>query len=368
MLSHLPAKRPPSPLGLLRSACLVAAAAALPARATATPAAGNPPAAAPCSTGVGCQLPDQQGWAVSDDNPNGGLAAIDNMKVTATGTIGALCWWGCYFDFNTFGDCGPGTGDDFTVIYYDDDTCSGLPTSVRAGPLPLTLTNAFATGNVATHAGISLNEFQYEATHAPVAVSAGECLWIEIQNHTTQDCFWLWSTSATGDGRSAQSGVLSKSPQAFDLAFCVDVATTSDGCASSLATTYCTAKVNSSGCTPSITAHLQGSSLSIDAEQVLPGPIGLLFYSVNGQRSTPFQGGYLCVMPPLKRTAVQTPSATGAPPCTGVYSFDFTAYVASGKDPTLVPGQQAWAQYWMRDGGAPFGTGLSNALTFSVCP
>ncbi len=353
---------------LLRTGCLLAAAAALPASVAAALPAGGSPGPAACSAGVGCQLPDQKGWALSDDNPNGGLMALDNLKVTASGTIRALCWWGVYFDFGAFADCAPGTGDDFTVSYYNDDGCTGMPGSLRAGPLSITLSNKFATGNVASSSGITMAEFQYEATHAPVAVSAGECVWIEILNHTTQDCFWLWSSAAPADGRSAQSGLFGSTPQAFDLAFCVDIATTSDGCASSIATIYCTAKVNSSGCTPSIGASFQGLDLIIDAEQVLAGELGLLFYGVHGPGGGPFQGGFLCVTPPVARTAAQVSSATGSPPCPGVYAFDFTAHVASGKDPALVGGQQVWMQYWTRDSGVPSGTGLTNGLTFSLCP
>jgi hypothetical protein len=352
-----------NPHDVLRSVVLCATACAFPASAL----AGDSSVPVACSTGVGCQLPDQQGWALSDDNPNGGLKALDNLKVTTSGTIQAVCWWGLYFNFDTFADCGPGTGDLFTVTYFNDDACSGIPGSLRAGPLPITLTNKFATGNVASASGISMVEYQYEATHAPVAVSAGECLWIEILNHQTQQCFWMWSRSHPADGHSAQSGVFGSTPQPFDLAFCVDVATASDGCASSLATSYCTAKVNSSGCTPSISARLQGLDLSIDAEQVLAGELGILFYGVSGPGGGPFQGGFLCVTPPAVRTGVQTSTATGSPPCPGVYTFNFSAHVASGKDPTLVAGQQVWAQYWTRDGAAPSGSGLTDGLTFTVC-
>src|SRR5688572_22224212 len=191
------------------------------------------------------------------------------MQVTTNGTIQSLCWWGVYFNLDAYADCGPGTGDRFSVTYYNDDACSGVPGSLRAGPLPLTLSNKFATGNVASASGISMAEFQYEGKHAPVAVNAGECLWIEILNHTTQDCAWMWSSALPADGRSAQVGVFGTTPLAFDLAFCVDVGTESDGCNTSLATSYCTAKVNSGGCTPSLSAHMQGLHLVIDAEQVL---------------------------------------------------------------------------------------------------
>ena len=348
----------------LRGVCLFAALATLPTSAR----AGDSASAAACSTGVGCQLPDQKGWAISDDNPNGGLwEAQDNLKVTASGTIQALCWWGVYFDFGTNSDCGPGSGDHFSVTYFNDDACSGVPGSVRAGPLPLLLSSKVATGNVASSSGISMAEFQYAGTHAPVAVTAGECLWIRIVNHTTQDCFWMWSSAHAADGHSALTGVFGTTPQPFDLAFCVDVATASDGCASTLATSYCTAKVNSSGCTPELSARLQGLDLVIDAKQVLAGEVGILFYSIAGPGGGPFQGGFLCATPPVVRTAPQISSATGSPPCPGVYSFNFSAYVASGQDPTLVSGQPVWVQYWTRDSGAVSGSGLTNGLSFSVC-
>ncbi len=62
----------------------------------------------------------------------------------------------------------------------------------------------------------------------------------------------------------------------------------------------------------------------------------------------------------------------GGPPqtCMGSYSFDFNAWIAGGTDPSLVPGQYVWAQYWSRDLGfpPPNNTGLTNALRFLLCP
>lgn len=322
---------------------------------------------APCTSGVGCQIPDQQGWALADDNPGGGLKALDNFKVAADGAIGAVCWWGVYYDFEPGVDCGPGTGDEFSIAYYDDG-CLGTPGSLRAGPFEVTLSSKAATGNVASSGGIVMAEYRYEASHPPITVQVGECLWIEILNHTTQECFWLWSTSLPADGRSALSGFFGTISQPFDLAFCVDVATAPDGCASTLADAYCSAKTNSLGCTPSMAAQLAGQNLVLAAQQVLPGEAGLLFYSLQGAAGAPFQGGFLCVQPPLTRTAVQTSGAAGAPPCTGTYAFDFTAFAASGADPALVGGQPVWVQYWSRDSTASFGSGLTNALTFTHCP
>ena len=200
-------------------------------------AGGGAPVPVSCTTGVGCQLPDQMGHggsgtlaATSDNNPGAGFQVADNISPTASGSISSLCWWGLYLDFTLFADCGPGTGDAFTVIYYNDDAGGTIPGSVRAGPFALSLSAKFATGNVVCAGTLCIAEYQFEASHAPVAVSAGECLWVEIANSTTGNCFWLWNTAPPGDGRSAQAVGGSYAPTDYDLAMCVDIATTTNGC------------------------------------------------------------------------------------------------------------------------------------------
>lgn len=138
---------------------------------------------------------------------------------------------------------------------------------------------------------------------------------------------------------------------------------------------YCSAKTNSLGCVPSLSASGAASAalptLSIDASNVLNQRNGLLFYGLSGRAALPFFGGTLCVAPPLRRTGVQ--SSLGNPPpandCSGAYALDFGAIVASGSQPALVPGQQVNAQYWMRDPQNPDGTGvvLTTAAELYVC-
>lgn len=142
------------------------------------------------------------------------------------------------------------------------------------------------------------------------------------------------------------------------------------------ASIYCTAKVNSIGCTPAIgfsgtPSATAGSGFLITATNQINNKNGLLFYSTQGANGIPFQGGTLCVKAPIKRTAVQN-SGGNAPPndCSGTYSLDFNTYIASGVNPNLISGQQVNAQYWSRDPGfaPPNNTGLSDAVEFVIGP
>ena len=134
---------------------------------------------------------------------------------------------------------------------------------------------------------------------------------------------------------------------------------------------YCTSKVNSAGCTPSIGATgtpsaTAGSGFVVTTTNELDNKFGLYFYSKTGANNAPFQGGTLCGIAPLVRTPVQ--NSGGTPPCGGAYTMDFNAYVAGGADPALVAGQQVWLQTWSRDPASPSTTNLSDAITFTLCP
>jgi Tol biopolymer transport system component len=133
---------------------------------------------------------------------------------------------------------------------------------------------------------------------------------------------------------------------------------------------YCTAKVNSLGCTPSI-GYLGAASatvvtdFTITATNLRNQAPGLMFYSLNGAASTPFQGGYLCMQSPLIRTGVHSSAGnTGVIDCSGSYAFAFNAYVATGAKPALINGATVRAQFWSRDSAASFSTNLTDALSF----
>jgi len=144
----------------------------------------------------------------------------------------------------------------------------------------------------------------------------------------------------------------------------------SSGCSGSVSI-YCTAKVNSLGCTPAIgfsgvPSASAGSGFTIGATNILAAKFGLLFYSKTGANNSAFQGGFLCAKAPLVRTPVM--NSGGSTGCTGSFQMDFNAYIASGADPALVSGQQFWAQWWYRDPASPSTTGLTDALTATICP
>ena len=138
------------------------------------------------------------------------------------------------------------------------------------------------------------------------------------------------------------------------------------------ATTYCTAKTNSQGCTPAIAAvgapsASNASSFTISASNVLNRQNGVFFYGF-AQQIAPFQGGFKYMSNPTKRTPIQNSGGTALPAvdCSGTYSFAFNAWIQTGLDPALVVGQEVDGQFWSRDSGSPSTTGLTNAIHFVI--
>ncbi|HVS19187.1 MAG TPA: hypothetical protein VMT18_11350, partial [Planctomycetota bacterium] len=142
-------------------------------------------------------------------------------------------------------------------------------------------------------------------------------------------------------------------------------------------TTYCTAKTNSLGCTSSISASGVPSASGLSAcsasgSLLLNNSVGIFIYSSTGPAAIPAMGGWLCVGSPL----VRTPGAStgGTPPptqnCSGTLTFDVTGWIVGGNDPTLVPGQSLWGQFWSRDTGfaPPNASNLTNGIELTVGP
>jgi len=137
---------------------------------------------------------------------------------------------------------------------------------------------------------------------------------------------------------------------------------------------YCTPKLNSLGCSPTIfttgTPSLSGTAQAfrIWADNVLNQKVGLMLWS-RSPASTPFGGGTLCVAAPITRTAAQNSGGTSLPAqdCTGTYVLQFTPALMSQAG--LVVGDDVYSQYWSRDNGfpPPDNVGLTGGVHWEVC-
>jgi hypothetical protein len=139
------------------------------------------------------------------------------------------------------------------------------------------------------------------------------------------------------------------------------------------ASAYCLSQRNSAQCQPRISSSGTASASSalpfvISSSDTLNQKAGLLFYGLAPQQ-TPYQGGTLCVAPPLRRSALQNSGGNPAgSDCSGSFALDFNARIQSGADPALVPGAWIYAQWWSRDPQSPSKTHFSNALQLRICP
>jgi hypothetical protein len=142
---------------------------------------------------------------------------------------------------------------------------------------------------------------------------------------------------------------------------------------------YCTAKVNSLGCTPAIGSSgmpIAGalSGFGVSAINVRNQKPGLLLYSVSGRASTPFSGGILCLRAPIKRSiGLASGGSASGNDCTGTYAIDMNAFAAGALGGTPLPalatmGTCVTCEFWGRDNGfaAPNNTTLSDALEYTV--
>src|SRR4029453_7740422 len=111
-------------------------------------------------------------------------------------------------------------------------------------------------------------------------------------------------------------------------------------------TVYCTAKLNSQGCTPAISvvgiaSASFGNGCTLRTTELLANKPGLYFHSTSGAQAQPFHGGFLCLQAPTKRHIASSSGGT-AGTCDGVLSEDLNVYIASGSDPALATGSSAW--------------------------
>ncbi len=139
---------------------------------------------------------------------------------------------------------------------------------------------------------------------------------------------------------------------------------------------YCAGKVNSLGCTPSLSFEgvpsvSSAGTFKVRGHDFIPGAIGIFLYGANGRSNLNFHGGKLCVKAPVVRwlppKAAQT---TGPAPCTGFLSRNFNKRIQSGADVALTAGRVVNAQWLQRDQADPagFGDALSNGIEFTIAP
>ncbi|MCE9592632.1 MAG: hypothetical protein K8S98_00425 [Planctomycetes bacterium] len=137
---------------------------------------------------------------------------------------------------------------------------------------------------------------------------------------------------------------------------------------------YCTAKVNSKGCTPALSttgtpqvANCSSEAFNLTASNLIGQKNGQWYYGTTGPLGAAFSGGHLCVKSPIKRLAVQGTGGAGST-CNGVLTTNFNARICGGTDPALTAGKQVWAQAQHRDIPSPGAISLTNGVTFVICP
>jgi len=123
---------------------------------------------------------------------------------------------------------------------------------------------------------------------------------------------------------------------------------------------YCTAKATSLGQTPRIDytgePSLGVNNFALTLSSAVPDKNAIYFFG-DAPQAAPFFNGFLCVLPPITRSALHviSPAGTLSTPI-GVSLTDL--------------GRTRYFQWWFRDPAQPDGTGvgLSNALEVTFCP
>ncbi|HTF90096.1 MAG TPA: hypothetical protein VK843_16900 [Planctomycetota bacterium] len=196
------------------------------------------------------------------------------------------------------------------------------------------------------------------------------------------NCTWNWNGwQVTGGPAVKRIKIIGLNPFGGGFVMLDDMEA-NYGAVCPLPVTYCTAKINSLGCTPSIgstgtPSATSGSGFVIKGINVRNVKPGLLLYTSSGRATTPFQGGLLCVAGPVRRSIPLNSGGTPLPAsdCSGIYSIDMNQFAvgALGGIPAgylTTAGTIVDTQFWGRDPGfpAPNNSTLSDGLEYNVCP
>ncbi len=134
-------------------------------------------------------------------------------------------------------------------------------------------------------------------------------------------------------------------------------------------TVYCTSKVNSLGCLPTMRHNnfdpsVFGPPLVVFATGILGQQNGLLFWGT-APGSFPFLGGTMCISSALVRTSLQS-SGGSSGSCSGTYYFSWTSGYLAAQN--LSAGSSAYCQFWYRDPADPFTVGITDAVAIQFVP
>lgn len=134
---------------------------------------------------------------------------------------------------------------------------------------------------------------------------------------------------------------------------------------------YCSAKISSNLCAPTIgatgAASLSAASgFVVTTTNVEAQVTGVDFFGTAGQAATPFQGGFLCVAGAVNRLPGKFTGGVG--PCTGSLSYTLSDVLLHPAGGSLAAGAHLYMQTWTRDLADPFGSSLSNGLDAILCP
>ena len=201
--------------------------------------------------------------------------------------------------------------------------------------------------------------------------NGGAGSWIEIARHTTNgDTSWRTHAITAGDLQAAGVTLTANmqvrfttndnDPQSINEsgldAFDVSVVSCG-GCPDPV--NYCTAKLTSTLSLPAIgfagTASIGINDFRVNISDMVPGKPAIVFRG-DAINNLPFQGGFLCALPPLQRMPVKQLSGAG--------SAEWTIDISG-----MVSGDIDYYQGWGRDPADPtgFGTSLSDGLKVTYC-
>lgn len=307
------------------------------------------------------------GYGVFTSNaPTGGPSAAKDIEaVTSYGEVLATDDLPYYFKVRTVDNAG-NWSDDFAVTGgYLIDT--------------LAPTGAVALASISHQIGVESCQTEITMTWSPAGdAHSGIAGYIPLWNHAPGTVPGAGTQLDAGATSHAQT--LAEGDDWYFHLRSVDVAgnlgaTVHSGPYSidlSQWTTYCTAKVTSSLCTPSISAAGAASlgaplGFSIESTLLEPQKNAIGFFGLSGQAAAPFQGGFLCVQAPVYRLGLKTTG--GAGDCTGQIAYTLADLLGHPTGGALIaPASVVNMQSWFRDPPASFGSGLSNGIQFLVCP